>query len=52
MIRIFELSGDVHDQMRTRSQSLAPSLIVKVVPAVVAKAKRELTKKEGEILNK
>ena len=42
------ISGDDHDQMRTKSQGLALSLIVKVIPAVEAQAKRRLKKKEGK----
>ena len=42
------ISGDDHDQMRRKSQGLALSLIVKVVPAVEAQAKSRLKKKEGE----
>ena len=42
------ISGHNHDQMRTKSQGLALCLIVKVIPAVEAQAKKRLKKKEGE----
>ena len=42
------ISGDDHDQMRTKSQGLALSLVVKVVPAVKAQAKKRSKKKGGE----
>ena len=42
------ISGHNHDQMRTKSQGLALSLIVKVIPAVEAQAKKRSKKKEGE----
>lgn len=46
---VYQFPGDVHDQMRTKSQGLALSLTVRVALAVEAKVKRGPTKKGGKV---